>query len=59
MKAICISNEAYQVSLVLGKKYEVTSDPCVNEDTLIRVIDESGEDYWYPVRMFQIAAEGN
>jgi hypothetical protein len=29
------------------------NDPDAAEDDLIRVIDESGEDYLYPARLFQ------
>jgi len=35
------------------KLYPVLSDPDAAANNLIRVIDESGEDYLYPSRMFQ------
>jgi hypothetical protein len=33
--------------------YPVLSDPDATANDLIRVIDESGEDYLYPARLFQ------
>lgn len=33
--------------------YPVVDDPDAENNGLIRVIDESGEDYVYPARMFQ------
>jgi hypothetical protein len=46
--AICVSNEDHEVSLERWKVYEVISDEKASEYGLIRVIDESGEDYLYP-----------
>jgi hypothetical protein len=45
--AICIRNEGYPVSLELGKVYPVIADVDAEEDGMIRVIDESGEDYLF------------
>jgi hypothetical protein len=33
--------------------YPVVNDPDAAANDLIRVIDESGEDYLYPARLFQ------
>ena len=44
---ICIDNTNYEASLVTRKVYEVIPDPEAEKDDLIRVIDESGEDYLY------------
>jgi hypothetical protein len=45
---VCINNEGYSASLEVRKIYEVVSDSSAGEHGLIRVIDESGEDYLYP-----------
>ncbi|MEA2344091.1 MAG: hypothetical protein QOF63_2260 [Thermoanaerobaculia bacterium] len=45
--AICIRNEGYPVSLDLGKVYPIIADLDAEEDGMIRVIDESGEDYLF------------
>ena len=45
--ALCINNADYQASLVLGKVYRVIPDPKAAKDDLVRIIDESGEDYLY------------
>jgi hypothetical protein len=49
---ICISNEGYQASLETRKVYQEIPDPDAAKDNLIRVIDESGEDYLFPASMF-------
>ena len=49
---ICISNEGYGASLELKKIYEVVADPESATREQIRIIDESGEDYLYPSRLF-------
>jgi hypothetical protein len=45
--AICIENEGYPASLELWKVYRVLADEKAAKHHLIRVIDESGEDYLY------------
>jgi hypothetical protein len=49
---ICINNHGYEVSLETRKLYEVVVDPDAEKHHQIRVIDESGEDYLYPVALF-------
>jgi len=49
---ICIRNEGYEVSLERRKVYEVVDDPASGRHHLLRVIDESGEDYLYPEDFF-------
>jgi hypothetical protein len=53
--AICIHNEGYEVSLELRKLYKVVSDPDALKNGLLRVVDESGEDYLYPEGFFIMA----
>jgi len=50
--AVCIRNTGYLASLELRKLYEVVDDPDAEQDGMIRVIDESGEDYLFPLSMF-------
>lgn len=49
---VCVRNEDYRASLELRKIYEVRPDPDANSHGLIRVIDESGEDYLFPKDFF-------
>ena len=49
---ICLKNKGHEVSLELRKVYSVLPDPRAAKHGLIRVIDESGEDYLYPKRFF-------
>ena len=50
--AICINNENYPASLEVRKVYQIKSDRPATKHNLIRVIDESGEDYLYPASYF-------
>lgn len=52
--AVCLSNEGYPASLEPRKLYEILDDPLAASKGLLRVIDESGEDYLYPARMFAL-----
>jgi len=49
---VCVENEDYPTSLELRKIYQVIPDARAAERQLIRVIDESGEDYLYPADYF-------
>lgn len=49
---ICIKNKDYPASLEVRKIYQVIPDPKANEHQMIRIIDESGEDYLYPSTYF-------
>jgi hypothetical protein len=51
--AVCMSNAGFSASLEVRKLYAVVEDPDAEANDLIRVIDESGEDYVYPARLFQ------
>lgn len=50
--AICIKNEDYEASLELRKLYEVLPDSKSEQLGMVRVVDESGEDYLYPQAFF-------
>jgi len=45
--ALCIDNSEYQASLVTGKVYRILRDPRAAKDDLIRIVDQTGEDYLY------------
>ena len=49
---VCIKNEGYAASLELRKIYEVIPDERAADHQMIRVVDESGEDYLYPSDFF-------
>ena len=49
---VCIDNKEYPASLEPRKIYQVMSDARAAEHQLVRIIDESGEDYLYPVDYF-------
>jgi hypothetical protein len=50
--AVCLDNEGYAASLEVGKLYRVIPDEEAAAHELIRVIDESGEDYAFAARRF-------
>jgi len=45
--ALCVDNNEYEASLVLGKVYRILPDAKAARDDLIRIVDESGEHYLY------------
>lgn len=49
---ICLSNEGVPASLERRKIYERIPDPKAEQAGMCRIIDESGEDYLYPVAWF-------
>ncbi len=50
--AICVSNKEYPASLELHKIYRVFPDEDAAKDGDLRIVDESGEDYLYPIEYF-------
>lgn len=50
--AICIRNDGYEASLEVRKVYDVLADDDASRRGLIRVIDESGTDYLFPMDFF-------
>lgn len=51
--AVCLQNKGYVAALELRKLYPFLSGPDAEANDLIRVIDESGEDYLYPANLFR------
>lgn len=65
VEAKCISNEPYLggegfradgvlSNLTIGRRYRAQ---LAGDDGWIRVWDDLGEDYLYPIRMFEVAAD--
>jgi hypothetical protein len=52
--ALCLRNKGYEVSLERRKIYQVIPDRDAAKLGQLRVIDESGEDYLYPVTFFAL-----
>lgn len=50
--ALCMDNADYRASLILGKVYRILPDPRAARDDLVRIVDESGEDYLYHKSLF-------
>ena len=51
--AVCLKNDGFAASLEARKLYPFVDDPKAEANHLIRVIDESGEDYLYPSSLFR------
>jgi hypothetical protein len=49
---VCVRNGNYLASLEVRKVYQALPDPEAEKHQLIRVVDESGEDYLYPMDYF-------
>ena len=52
--ALCIDNTEYEASLIPAKVYRVVPDQQAAKDDLIRIVDESGEDYLYHKSLFAL-----
>jgi hypothetical protein len=50
--ALCLDNEGNEASLIIGKVYPILPDPRAAKDALVRVVDESGEDYLFAQNQF-------
>ena len=48
---VCLDNEGYPASLEVGKLYRLIPDVEAEAEGLLRVIDESGEDYAFEASM--------
>jgi len=49
-------NRGYPASLVVRRLYPVLPDALGDKHDMIRIVDESGEDYLYPKKMFAAVA---
>ena len=50
--ALCLKNAGNETSLILGKVYRVVPDARAAKDDLVRIIDESGDDYLFHKTQF-------
>ena len=51
--ALCLNNADYRASLMPGKVYRIVPDEAgPAQDDLVRIVDESGEDYLYHKALF-------
>lgn len=51
---VCVKNDDYPVSLEVRKIYRALPEEAAEAHGLMRVIDESGEDYLYPADYFAL-----
>jgi hypothetical protein len=49
---LCVNNQDYPTSLEVRKVYRTLPDAAAASRGFVRVIDESGEDYLFPGRLF-------
>jgi hypothetical protein len=49
---LCIRNDGYQASLERRKIYRVIADSQAESKGMLRLVDESGEDYLFPSDYF-------
>jgi hypothetical protein len=52
--ALCLDNSGNEASLILGKVYRVVPDARAAKDNLLRIVDESGEDYLFAKDQFAL-----
>jgi hypothetical protein len=53
---VCVDNDGYAVSLEKRKIYVALRDAAAEKHNMLRIIDESGEDYLYPKAFFRVIA---
>ena len=51
---VCVDNDGYPASLEKRKLYVMIEDPTAEQQGLLRIIDESGDDYLYPKAFFRL-----
>jgi hypothetical protein len=49
---LCVDCRGYDASLIVRRLYRTIPDADAAANGLVRVVDESGEDYLYPQAMF-------
>jgi hypothetical protein len=50
---ICVDNEGYETSLEKRKISVTLRDPAAEKLDMLRIVDESGEDFHYPKAFFR------
>jgi len=54
--AVCVENDGYTTSLEKRKIYVALRDATAEKLGMVRIVDESGEDYLYPKAFFRSIA---
>ena len=49
---LCVKNKGYAASLQVRTVYRGISDPQAEAHGMLRIVDESGEDYLFPASFF-------
>jgi len=49
---LCVNDGGYRASLIVRRVYRVLPDVKARKHGLLRVIDDSGEDYLFPEKLF-------
>jgi hypothetical protein len=49
---MCVANEGNEVSLTLRRVYKVIPDEKGEKRKMIRIVDDTGEDYLFPASAF-------
>jgi hypothetical protein len=55
-RVVCVNSAGYPASLERRKIYVALRDVAADKQGLLRIIDESGEDYLYPKAFFRAIA---
>jgi len=50
---ICVNNDGYEASLEVRKVYQRLEDERADDLGMVRIVDESGEDYLYSMDLFE------
>lgn len=53
---VCVDNDGYPAALEKRKIYVALRDASAEKHGLLRIVDESGEDYLYPKAFFRSIA---
>jgi hypothetical protein len=53
---VCVENDGYEASLEKRKIYIALRDAAAEKHGMLRIVDESGEDYLYPKTLFRSIA---
>jgi hypothetical protein len=53
---VCVDNDGYAASLEKRKIYVALRDAAALKHGMMRIVDESGEDYLYPKALFRSVA---
>ena len=56
-KMKCVNNKGCEVSLTVGKVYEVNAGRCCAGSFLIRIVDDTEEDYLFHIDRFEPIGE--